>query len=130
MYTTIKNKEESENSNISSTKPPLTSSHFSDKTVYLRSFRTSMSSPFTIIVKASSSKRMSTTVTFTQVSENKNSVLSIADDISFVSSLSTTTYTTAKYTSQEITLDSENRTVEYETTYNSLVFNVLVFLGT
>lgn len=129
MYTTIKNKEESENSNISSTKPPLTS-HLSDKTVYLRSFRTSMSSPFTIIVKASSSKRMSTTVTFTQVSENKNSVLSIADDISFVSSLSTTTYTTAKYTSKEITLDSENRTVEYETTYNSLVFNVLVFLGT
>lgn len=126
MYTTIKNKEESETSNISSTKPPLTSSHFSDKTVYLRSFR----SPFTIIVKASSSKRMSTTVTFTQVSENKNSVLSIADDISFVSSLSTTTYTTAKYTSQEITLDSENRTVKHETTYNSLVFNVLVFLGT
>ncbi|CAG2218023.1 unnamed protein product [Mytilus edulis] len=51
-----------------------------------------------------------------------------SDDISFVSSLSTTTYTTAKFTSREITLDSENRTVEYETTYNSLVFNVLVFL--
>lgn len=134
ISTTTITKEEPEHSNISFSKPHLTSSHLSTNTVYFRSSRTSMSSLFTIYVKQSSLKGLSTTVSFTQFSEERSTVLSLSDPIAITSSLSstpdTTTGTHTEYTSLVITLDSENRTVEYERTINGLTFNVLVLLGT
>ncbi|CAC5392613.1 unnamed protein product [Mytilus coruscus] len=127
-----KKETEPSHSKISSNKPPLTSSHLSTNTVYVISSDTSMSSKFTMYVKPYSAKVMSTTASFRQFSEKQSTELFRLVPISITSSPSSTSDNIVgvhtEYTTLKTPLDSEKRTMEYETTNNSFVFYVPILL--